>query len=317
MDRDMSKLTYRDFPGCIPPSPPFGSLVKNPVSGPSATVTNDTKNKQSDKLSKVIECKSNKAALKKATELDKKSAVPINDPTRRKKTSPITSKKRVESTTSVTEVEKGLDKLKVHKDKNIEKTNPASVQPKILVKIPKDKLPNKPKGLNENNSDEVNQLKHELKEMRKNQMDLETIKQSVKAEVLAEMTQGKKDKRKEQEEPMEVEQCRKKLKMERIEKQSSRNQSYDEIVSRASSPRQSLESRVRPTRYTERLKGRSARDFRDCLRQATSEILSAYPEEIEDVIRYHFKQWSDRLEYHARRVHEDELMNLGHKFDKL
>ena len=63
-------------------------------------------------------------------------------------------KKRVEPTASVTEVEKELDKLKVRKDKDIEKENPAAVQPKILVKIHMDRLPEKPKGLKNNNSDE-------------------------------------------------------------------------------------------------------------------------------------------------------------------
>ena len=81
----MSKLTYRDFPGCLPPSPPFGSLLRNPPSGPSATVTSEVKTKHSNNLFKTVECKSAKAASKKATQLDKKNAMPVNDPTSRKK----------------------------------------------------------------------------------------------------------------------------------------------------------------------------------------------------------------------------------------
>ena len=59
---------------------------------------------------------------KRATQIDKKNAMPVNDPTSRKITSPkiVTRKKRVNPTASVTEVEKELDKLKVRKDKDRE-----------------------------------------------------------------------------------------------------------------------------------------------------------------------------------------------------
>ena len=58
-------VQIRDFPGCLSPSPPFGSLLKNPTSGPSATVTSEVKIKHSNNISKTVECKSAKVASKK------------------------------------------------------------------------------------------------------------------------------------------------------------------------------------------------------------------------------------------------------------
>ena len=64
-----------------------------------------------------------------------------------------------------------------------------------------------------------------------NNVNMQEMKKSIKAKVIAEANQEKNEKRKSRKETMEVDDSKKRLKVERIERKSRKNDSYDSYTS--------------------------------------------------------------------------------------